>query len=74
LISAFLSECEISQHTNGLQDGWGRNRSSIVDRDKRLFTASRTDLDPPSLLSSGYQGLFARKLNGRGVKLTTHLI
>jgi hypothetical protein len=28
---------------------------------------------PPSLLSDGYQGLFARELSGRGVKLTTHL-
>jgi hypothetical protein len=28
---------------------------------------------PPSLLSSGYQGLFSRGLSARDVKLTTHL-
>jgi hypothetical protein len=28
---------------------------------------------PPSLLYSGYRGLFRRALSGRGVKLTTHL-
>jgi hypothetical protein len=27
---------------------------------------------PPSLLTSGYQGLFPRGLSGRSVKLTTH--
>jgi len=30
-------------------------------------------LGPPSLLSSGYRGLFSWVQSGRGVKLTTHV-
>jgi hypothetical protein len=47
-------------------------------KDDKRFTIHRLYFysilrDPPSLLSSGYQGLFTWDYSGRGVKLTTHL-
>jgi hypothetical protein len=53
-----------------------RNRSSIAGKGNRFVSSpQRPDRlwGPPSVLSNGHHGLFARGQNGQCVKLTTHV-
>jgi hypothetical protein len=63
----------------GIATGYGLDDPGVgvwVLVGSRIFSSPRCPgrlWAPPSLLSSGYQELFSWGLNGRGVKLTTHL-
>lgn len=61
--------------TTRLPAGRRRNRGSILSRGKKFrYFPQRPDrlLGPPKLLLTGYRKPFRRRLNGRGVKLTTY--
>jgi hypothetical protein len=64
-----------SRYSDWLWAGWPRGQSSNPGRFKNFLfsTSCRPALGPLSLLSNGNWVLFLWGLNGRGMKLTTHL-
>jgi hypothetical protein len=63
----------------GIATGYGLDDRGVrvrVPVGSKIFSSpGRPDRlwGPPSLLSNGFQGLFAQRVNGWGVKLATHL-